>query len=196
MVELIFQEGNLDKEIDLYEASMLILDILVKMAVEHESTCSKPKKCENENVHALAEKSESYVWGSNSSHQLAEGVVEKIIVPTLSKAFAQAQQSEAGQYCTFIIQFNGQIAACGKGSYGRLGLGDSTNQQQPKRVRLDCKVKRLSSSKGSDGHTLAMTEDGQVYSWGDGDYGKLGHGNCTTEKEPKLVAALAGKVVK
>lgn len=89
------------------------------------------------------------------------------------------------------------MSACGKGSYGRLGLGDSTNQQKPKRVRLDLKVKKLSSSKGSDGHTLALTEDGQVYSWGDGDYGKLGHGNCITEKEPKLIGgALQGKVVK
>lgn len=89
------------------------------------------------------------------------------------------------------------MSACGKGSYGRLGLGDSANQPQPKRVLIDCNVKRLSSSKGSDGHTLALTEDGHVYSWGDGDYGKLGHGNCSTQKQPKLVAgALLTKVVR
>lgn len=62
------------------------------MAIDHENTCVKPKKSDTENLHALAEKSDVYVWGSNSSHQLAEGAVEKIIVPTLSKAFAQAQQ--------------------------------------------------------------------------------------------------------
>ena len=57
-----------------------------------------------------------------------------------------------------------------QGSYGRLGLGDSVNQQQLKRVSVlaDCVVKTVSSSKGSDGHTLALTTDGQVYSWGDG----------------------------
>lgn len=27
---------------------------------------------------------------------------------------------------------------------------------------------------GSDGHSLAVTENGEVFSWGDGDYGKLG----------------------
>lgn len=57
----------------------------------------------------------------------------------------------------------------------------------PKRVLLDAHVKRISSSKGSDGHTLALTDDGFVYSWGDGDYGKLGHGNCMTHKQPKLI---------
>ena len=28
----------------------------------------------------------------------------------------------------------------------------------------------MSSSKGSDGHTLAVTVDGQLFSWGDGEF--------------------------
>ncbi len=48
---------------------------------------------------------------------------------------------------------------------------------------------------GSDGHTLALTSEGQVFSWGDGDYGKLGHGNTSTQKYPKLIqGVLLGKV--
>jgi E3 ubiquitin-protein ligase HERC1 len=42
----------------------------------------------------------------------------------------------------------------------------------------------ICSSGGSDGYALALTEDGNVYSWGDGDYGKLGHGNNYTYKKP------------
>lgn len=106
-------------------------------------------------------------------------------------------QIEAGQFCTFIVNRDGELSACGKGSYGRLGLGDSINHAMPKRVHLDAVVKKLSSSKRSDGHTLALTEEGTVYSWGDGDYGKLGHGNCLTQKQPKLISGpLQGKVVK
>lgn len=67
-----------------------------------------------------------------------------------------------------MIHTDGEVSACGKGSYGRLGLGDSNNQPKPKRLEVVEKVKKLSSSKGSDGHTLALTEDGSVYSWGDG----------------------------
>ena len=29
-----------------------------------------------------------------------------------------------------------------------------------------------------DAQTLALTEDGLVYSWGDGDFGKLGEKQC------------------
>ena len=89
------------------------------------------------------------------------------------------------------------MRACGKGSYGRLGLGDSNNQSVPKKLVLDPPrtMRKVSSSKGSDGHTLAVTAEGEVFSWGDGDYGKLGHGNSATQKYPKLIQGpLLGKV--
>ncbi|XP_028827463.1 probable E3 ubiquitin-protein ligase HERC1 isoform X1 [Denticeps clupeoides] len=139
-----------------------------------------------------------YVWGSNSSHQLAEGTLEKILQPKLAQGFSDAQMIEAGQYCTFSVSADGSVKACGKGSYGRLGLGDSNNQSMPKKLVLDpprC-MRKVSSSKGSDGHTLAVTVEGEVFSWGDGDYGKLGHGNSATQKYPKIIQGpLLGKVV-
>lgn len=106
-------------------------------------------------------------------------------------------QIEAGQYCTFVISSDGSVRACGKGSYGRLGLGDSNNQSMLKKLTFEPHraIKKVSSSKGSDGHTLAFTTEGEVFSWGDGDYGKLGHGNSSTQKYPKLIQGpLQGKV--
>ncbi|KAM4720559.1 putative E3 ubiquitin-protein ligase HERC1 isoform 3-T4 [Anableps anableps] len=139
-----------------------------------------------------------YVWGSNSSHQLAEGTLEKILLPKLTQGFSDAQMIEAGQYCTFSVSADGSVKACGKGSYGRLGLGDSNNQSMPKKLVLEPhrNMKKVSSSKGSDGHTLAITVEGEVFSWGDGEYGKLGHGNSATQKYPKIIQGpLSGKVV-
>ncbi|XP_026209989.1 probable E3 ubiquitin-protein ligase HERC1 isoform X9 [Anabas testudineus] len=139
-----------------------------------------------------------YVWGSNSSHQLAEGTLEKILLPKLTQGFSDAQMIEAGQYCTFSVSADGSVKACGKGSYGRLGLGDSNNQSMPKKLVLEPhrNMKKVSSSKGSDGHTLAITVEGEVFSWGDGEYGKLGHGNSATQKYPKIIQGpLLGKVV-
>uniref|UniRef100_A0A8C6ERW4 HECT-type E3 ubiquitin transferase n=1 Tax=Marmota marmota marmota TaxID=9994 RepID=A0A8C6ERW4_MARMA len=108
------------------------------------------------------------------------------------------EEIEAGQYCTFVISTDGSVRACGKGSYGRLGLGDSNNQSTLKKLTFEPhrSIKKVSSSKGSDGHTLAFTTEGEVFSWGDGDYGKLGHGNSSTQKYPKLIQGpLQGKVV-
>ena len=36
-------------------------------------------------------------------------------------------------------------------------------------------------------HTLALNDNGQVYSWGDNSYGKLGQGKKPDIKEPELV---------
>ena len=46
-------------------------------------------------------------------------------------------------------------------------------------------------------HSLAITESGALYSWGDGDHGKLGHGDEELQDDayldlPKRVAALQG----
>ena len=37
-----------------------------------------------------------YVWGSNSSHQLAEGTLEKILQPKLAQGFSDAQMVRPG----------------------------------------------------------------------------------------------------
>lgn len=41
-----------------------------------------------------------------------------------------------------------------------------------------------------DAQTIAVTDSGLVYSWGDGDYGKLGRGGSDGSKVPKLVDKL------
>ncbi|XP_056269201.1 probable E3 ubiquitin-protein ligase HERC1 isoform X3 [Pseudoliparis swirei] len=182
----------------LYEAALCLLEEVCRMASDYSRTCVSPDSIQAGDAPVASETCEVYVWGSNSSHQLVEGTQEKILQPKLAAGFADAQTIEAGQYCTFVISCDGSVRACGKGSYGRLGLGDSNNQATLKKLTFEPHraVKKVSSSKGSDGHTLAFTTEGEEFSWGDGDYGKLGHGNSSTQKYPKLIQGpLQGKVV-
>ena len=41
-------------------------------------------------------------------------------------------------------------------------------------------------------HCMLLTEHGQVYTWGGGSRGQLGHGTLTSEETPRLVLALDG----
>ena len=46
-----------------------------------------------------------------------------------------------------------------------------------------------------DAQTLAVTKDGTVYSWGDGDYGKLGRGGSDGSGTPRIVEKLTDQGV-
>lgn len=43
-----------------------------------------------------------------------------------------------------------------------------------------------------DAQTLALTDEGNVYSWGDGDFGKLGRGGSEGCNVPHLIERLTG----
>ena len=139
---------------------------------------------------------EVYCWGSNSSQQLTDAVTDdKLLSPRRVNSFGKVSCITAGQYCTFVIQSNGSVVANGKGSYGRLGTGVSASSSRPVPVAFPATVRKIFSSKGSDGHSLAIGKNGELWSWGDGDYGKLGHGDSTTQKQPLLIQSLSNRVI-
>lgn len=52
------------------------------------------------------------------------------------------------------------------------------------------------SHTGSNAFALALTSTGDVYSWGKGYRGRLGHNHTGDCRIPKLVEALAGKDIR
>ncbi|XP_050402259.2 probable E3 ubiquitin-protein ligase HERC1 [Patella vulgata] len=139
---------------------------------------------------------EAFLWGYGRHGQMCEGG-QSATRPVKVPSFSCAQQIVCGQNCTFVIQVNGSIMACGEGSYGRLGQGNSDDLHT---LTAICTlqgfvVTQVATSVGSDGHSLAVTESGEVFSWGDGDYGKLGHGNSDRQKRPRQIEPLQGEEV-
>ncbi|PZC79825.1 hypothetical protein B5X24_HaOG215814 [Helicoverpa armigera] len=92
----------------------------------------------------------------------------------------------------------GRIYTWGKGRYGRLGHGDSEDQLVPKLVDALSSYRVVDVACGSgDAQTLCITDDDNVWSWGDGDYGKLGRGGSEGCKLPMRIDCLKGlRVVK
>jgi alpha-tubulin suppressor-like RCC1 family protein len=100
----------------------------------------------------------------------------------------------ANEYHTASVTKAGEVYTWGYGNlYGRLGHGDDpVNQETPKRVEALVGVNAKLVSCGAD-HTAVCTEDGHVYTFGNGEYGKLGHGDKEHKASPALVQALKDK---
>lgn len=84
-----------------------------------------------------------------------------------------------GSKTLFGVTRSGEIYACGESTNGRLGVGNVTGNV-PLLQLIDgfsgVHVKKLEVHSGGR-HCLAVTALGALYSWGEGEDGKLGHGN-------------------
>ena len=83
-----------------------------------------------------------------------------------------------GSKTLFVVSQDGKVYSCGEGTNGRLGDGCVADVATPK-VLTDLSmyvVKKVAVNAGSR-HAMALTADGKVFSWGDGEFGQLGHGD-------------------
>ena len=83
------------------------------------------------------------------------------------------------------------IFSWGRGEDGQLGLGDTSDQSTPVLVENLRKVRVREVACGS-GHTIVLTREGQVLTWGRGDDGRLGHGDNGWKYIPRPVKGLEG----
>lgn len=82
----------------------------------------------------------------------------------------------------------------GRGEDGQLGLGDTSDQDEPTYVDALRGVGVRQIACGS-GHTVVLTTEGEVYTWGRGDDGRLGHGDNGWKYVPRITQSLSGHVV-
>jgi regulator of chromosome condensation len=83
-------------------------------------------------------------------------------------------QIGAGHYCSFAIDINGQLWGWGLNNYAQLGLGRSDRLIYTPTVLKLLKTYEVSKIKGGEHHTLAVTKDGSVLSWGRCDDSQIG----------------------
>ena len=105
----------------------------------------------------------------------------QIKTPTLSESLTDLNvlQLCGGSKSLFAVTRSGEEYACGVSTNGRLGVNAVSGNVTVPRL-LDTlsgvHVKKLAVHSGGR-HCLAITTLGKLYSWGEGEDGKLGHGN-------------------
>ena len=97
----------------------------------------------------------------------------------------------AGSVHSLALTADGAVWSWGNGGCGELGHGDAQNQWQPKKIEAFAGQRVVAVSAGDYAHSLAITADGAVWSWGQGGSGCLGHGDLSDQMLPKKIAAWA-----
>ena len=99
------------------------------------------------------------------------------------------RQIAVGEKHILALSDSGDVYAWGSGSSGQLGLGKKRGFPSPQLVwgLMRKGVRQISAG---NAHSLALTYNGMVYSWGSGKAGQLGHGDRATQPLPKLIQYL------
>ena len=145
---------------------------------------------------ALATDGSVWSWGWGDFGKLGHGGQQLQLLPKKVEAFADQRvvAVSAGVCHSLALTADGAAWSWGYGGGGLLGHGDQQNQLLPKKVEAFAGRRVVAVSAGCS-HSLALTANGAVCSWGDGEDGQLGHGNEQNKLLPKKVETFAGRRV-
>jgi len=150
--------------------------------------------------HGLAVKDgEVWSWGANGSGQLGNNSSDEGYYPfpiyTGSGLTGVVTAVDAGDKHSLALT-NGTVWAWGEDSNGQLGCNSTKDKSHPVQVHGPGNVGYLSGVTDVAAgwhHSLAVTDDGSVWSWGDGWYGQLGV-NSNNDKSTPVQVHGAGNV--
>lgn len=148
---------------------------------------------------ALTDTGSVYTWGGNGSGQLGLGDNKEtrlVFSPRLVDCLAGIPLSglACGGNHTMVVSCSGAIFSWGANVQGQLGLGDLDNRSWPTQITTlrNQKVKCL---RAGQEHSVALTLDGGVFTWGSSACGQCGHGTEGREMLPRKVMELMGTEV-
>ncbi|CAG2106785.1 unnamed protein product [Medioppia subpectinata] len=136
-----------------------------------------------------------WTWGWNVFGQLGHRHIDDIHTPQVVQYFKQMKiiQAFAGFGHTIALDCDGIVYSFGNGTYGQLGLGNCDKYNFPQKpMAINISTLRAKIMKICTGslHSLILTSDGNVYSFGRGSDGQLGHPSVKELKLPAKIAAM------
>ncbi|CAL8461917.1 g1448 [Coccomyxa elongata] len=133
---------------------------------------------------ALNAAGEVLAWGINDFGQLGNGSTFYETSPTKVVGLEDVRVADivAGGWHSLALTTEGEVFVWGRGEYGRLGLGDKSGSSKLRATQVTFKDPNVCIVQASCGgtHTMVLTSEGRIYTWGRGSFGRLGTG---TEKD-------------
>ncbi|KAM3862329.1 X-linked retinitis pigmentosa GTPase regulator-like [Diretmus argenteus] len=136
---------------------------------------------------ALTEDGRLFMWGDNSVGQIGLGEESYAPEPREVTVGRSVSWVSCGYHHSAFVTVDGDLYTFGESGNGRLGLYPEqlANHRVPQRVQGI--LGRVTQVSCGGEHTVALTEE-DVYTFGRGQYGQLGHGTFLFEADlPKPV---------
>ena len=159
-------------------------------------TYCKPKKISTENqliadfccgfhyTLILTERQQVYAFGSLQKHGFGCDVN-----PTQIRLPERITSISCGNFHTLALSQTGRVYAWGYNNYGELGLTRNLEyEDKPQWVQMPNNVSVKQISCGSY-HSLLLTTDGDIYSFGNNNCGQLGLKHINSVRTPSLVSS-------
>ncbi|KAL6070697.1 rho-related protein racA [Balamuthia mandrillaris] len=134
----------------------------------------------------ISDGGECYMFGRGENGQLGNGKDRDRHRPCLVSAVKHeiCFRVACGVAHTTIVTIDGKVYTFGRGNHGRLGHGTLQNSMAPKQV-MGLKGKNIVAVGCGWQHTVALDDNGRIYTWGAGKEGQLGLGDKKDCKEPR-----------
>lgn len=142
---------------------------------------------------ALADDGTVWTWGYNLNGQLGNGTVEDSSTPVQVTGLSGITAIGVGQYFSAALASDGSVWSWGNNLYGQLGNGSTDASSIPVQISGDTLSFTAIAVGGS--HTVALADDGSVWTWGCNNQGQLGDGTGASSSVPVQVTGLTGKVI-
>ncbi|KAJ7964407.1 Regulator of chromosome condensation (RCC1) family with FYVE zinc finger domain-containing protein [Quillaja saponaria] len=191
--------GRLGHKVDIDVSSPKIVGSLNGVVNVKYACCGEYHTC------ALTDSGEVYIWGddgcgpdfSGEERYTSQWIPRKLCG---SLDGISISHIACGEWHTAIVSSCGRIFTYGDGTFGVLGHGNLHSFSQPKEVE-SLKGLRVRSVACGSWHTAAVVEvvidgfryntaSGKLFTWGDGDQGRLGHAGHERKLLPTHVAQL------
>jgi len=152
--------------------------------------------CGRRHAALVTKQGEIFSWGEESGGRLGHGVDADVSHPKLIEALSNTNIEfvSCGDHHTCAVSLSGDLYTWGDGEYnsGLLGHGNEVSHWVPKRVNGPLEGIHVSYISCGPWHTAVVTSAGQLFTFGDGTFGVLGHGDRKSVSIPREVESLKG----
>jgi len=181
-----------------YLARIVKLDVKnydIKQLINLCQLSSKNKYIDAGNEHSLILMSDGRVYGcgSNEYGQLGfhnyNNYVTPVLIPKLSDKVIQLA---AGYKCSSVLTIEGNVYSFGNNYHGQLGFGEPfLGSKTIHNIKINSFMPyNVIHVSADNDHSLILTNDGYVYTFGDNECGQLGLGDKNDRYIPTLIQNL------